>query len=534
MRIRIAFLTALALAGVLLVRGRAADEDRPAGRFDVHQTCARCHDETQRGSAMRDAAGRNVAPVDLWRSSAMANASRDPLWLAVVAIETAATPSRSAEIEALCMRCHAPMAPLPRRLGDLEAHERAGDLARDGVSCTVCHGITAQGLGTEASFGGAWVLDGKERLYGPHRNPFARPMRVHSGFQPTAAGHVLEPALCGTCHTLFTRALDEAGEETGDVLAEQTPYLEWRNSHYSTETELPWPEAATCQDCHMPTTDLDGAEIQTRIAHNPGGRDFPPTRARTPFGRHTLVGGNALLPRLLRGGGSAPPEAFDATQRRVSEQLRSAAELELVHLAAGREGVEVDVRISNRTGHRLPTAHPTRRVWLALEILDADGRVAFTSGAVDAEGRLVGADGAPLPSELAGGPLPRHVEHVENAGTVAMYDARMEDAEGRATWLLTRGVRFAKDDRLLPAGWREDGPHAALTRPVGTEHDADFAAGGDVVRYRLALGKLAGHPFTVRARLLHQTVGARWAAELGLDVPLPVSEIARLEVRVGP
>lgn len=531
------FLVILVLFGVLAV-GRAEDG---ASRFTTHETCALCHDETRRGTAMRDAEDRNVAPVDLWRSSMMANAARDPLWQAVVALEAAATPSRASDIEGVCLRCHAPMGRTGTRLADLVRGGESEALAEDGVSCTVCHQVRPEGLGTPASFSGHFRIGGDAEIYGPHVAPFANPMRRHSGYTPVSSDHVLEPALCGTCHTLYTDALAPDGEATGAMLPEQTPYLEWLNSAYASGAD-----AATCQDCHLPTVDLDGTPIRTRIAHNPGGRDFPPTSRRAPFGRHVLVGANALTPKLLRGGRTAPPDAFDETLERVGEQLRSAARIEVADIRRTEGRLRVDVLIENLAGHRLPTAHPTRRVWLALEVLDAEGRVLFASGACDEQGRIVGADGAPLPIERAGGPLAPHRDRIAGAGEVALYEARMADSEGEATWLLTRGAVYAKDDRLLPQGWRAAGPWPDETRPKGTAGDADFRAGSDVVHYDLPLDLPLDQSFVLRARLLHQVVGARWIAEwlaTGLApaerlralldaADLRPSEIARATLRV--
>lgn len=48
---------------------------------------------------------------------------------------------------------------------------------------------------------------------------------------------------------------------------------------------------------------------------------------------------------------------------------------------------------------------------------------------------------------------------------------------------------MGKDNRLLPAGWQEDGPHAETTKPVGTEGDPDFLPGSDSVQFRVPITK---------------------------------------------
>ena len=465
MRQMLVGLAALGCGWLLLVVA-GADEPGPDGELHVFAPspvdafrpstlCARCHSEGPRATAMRDANGADISPVGLWQSSMMANASRDPVWRAAVAVEAAATPARRAAIETACLRCHAPMAAPGQSLAGLILEAGGDELAADGASCTVCHRIRPEGLGKEDSFSGGWRIDEGILAFGPHAEPFARPMRMQTGLLATESKHVLEPALCATCHTLTTPALAPDGSGTGGHLPEQTPYLEWRNSIYSTEREDPSAEARTCQDCHLPTRDDEGRVLHTRIARNPGGRDFPRTDERSPFGRHVLVGGNALVPRLLGAHRAlldvpAPRAAFDRTVEAAEGQLRAAATLDLVALSCRDDVLHVDVAVQNATGHRFPTAHPTRRAWIALRVLDGQGDVLFQSGGWDAEGRIVDATGEPLPAEVAGGPTHVHRDEVTASTEVALYEAQMVDAGGQPTWLLMRGERFGKDDRLLP------------------------------------------------------------------------------------
>src|SRR5690606_23826287 len=50
------------------------------------------------------------------------------------------------------------------------------------------------------------------------------------------------------------------------------------------------------------------------------------------------------------------------------------------------------IRIDSLAGHKLPTAYPSRRVWLHVTVRDAAGAIAFESGAVQADGSIAGAD----------------------------------------------------------------------------------------------------------------------------------------------
>ncbi len=482
---------------------------------------------------MRDAAQRAIGPHDLWQGTLMANSARDPLWRAFVSAEIAATPSRKAEIEAKCLGCHAPMAAqvglddhgTGSLLHVLDCDSELGELARDGVSCTICHGMSPRGLGTEASFSGGFRLDDARRIFGPHADPFAMPMRHQTGFTPTLGPHVLQSSLCGTCHTLETEAFAPDGQRLERTLLEQAPYLEWRNSDYRDEGGDRGPLAHSCASCHLPTTGQDGEVLRTRIARNPGGRNFPPTRPRSPYGRHLFVGGNTLVLGMLRDHRDeldvrAPASAIQATLDATRDQLRQRTAriaIETVQLEAGKLAFEVVVE--NLAGHKLPTGHPTRRAWLQVRVRGEQDELLFASGLTDNAGRIVGSSGQPLPSELAGGPIEPHRDVVRSGEEVALYRAVMADTLGQPTHTLLRGVTWLVDDRLLPKGWNREHPEADRTAPVGTEEDGNFVPGGDRVRFEIALGDRRG-PLTIEASLLYQPLGARWAAEL-LRWPTP-------------
>lgn len=492
------------------------------------EDCALCHSNAATASAMRDGAGRDVSPHGLWRATMMANSARDPLWRAVMSVEVDATPSRRDEIEATCMRCHAPMASAigldDHGTGSvthlLDCDSSLGRLARDGVSCTICHGMSPDGLGSEATFSGAFRLDPERRMYGPHATPFTRPMRMHVGMTPTHGEHVTSAELCASCHTLETRALAPDGRELDAVLVEQAPYLEWQNSTFG-ERDV------ACQSCHVPTSDVDGRRIETRIARNPGGRDFPPVAPRRPYGRHAFVGGNTLVLSMLRDHADeldvdAPAEAFDAIIAATREQLRErTARVSVERFERVGDELALDVRVDNFTGHKFPTAHPTRRAWLRVVARGPDGEPLFVSGGHDDRGRIVDADGEPLPSERRGGPIEAHHDVIRSSRQAATFESKMAGADGAPTHLLLRGTRYLKDDRLLPRGWRADHAEARRTAPVGVDDDEDFVAGSDTVHYAFAAPTgLSIDDVRVEVTLLYQPLGARWADELlAVDTP---------------
>jgi len=486
--------------------------------------CADCHSNTDESSGMRTPGGEPAAPYDLWRGTMMANSARDPLWRAMVSAEIARRPAARAEIEASCMTCHAPAATADRRqhggelsLADLES-ERLGEVARDGVTCTVCHGISARKLGTPESFTGGWEIDHSQRAFGPHDVPFPLPMRPFTGWTPTQSSHILESSLCGSCHTLYTETLDPTGHPTGTVFLEQSPYLEWRHSLFSTERE--GSPGVSCQGCHLPTRDESGQEMLTRIARTPMGSDFSRLAPRSPYGRHILVGGNTLIPELLAEHGEefgveAPPAAFLEVARRARAQLSEKTAALSMGLLSREEGtLQLGLEIASFAGHKIPTGHPTRRMWVGVRVLDGEGRVLHESGAFDRMGRILGPGGAPLPSESAGGPVVPWSPVIRSEADAPIFEMVMADEDGSPTWSLLSAAAMAKDTRILPPGWDVKGARRAGLHPVGVSVDEAFEGGRVLLSTQIPLGSAARAELRVEATLHYQTLGARFQAEL--------------------
>lgn len=516
------------LDALLLPPGREVN----TGRVATAHTCDSCHANADAATAMRDEDGRAIAPHDLWRGTMMANAARDPFWHAMVEAEVLATPAAAAAIEAKCTRCHAPLLAAELELTNAGAANMAmlresdsdhAGLGLDGVSCTLCHQIEDQGLGQVESFTGGWAVAGEGRIYGPHAAPFEMPMLHHVQMRPTEGQQILESATCATCHTLTTHALEHDGTPTGASLAEQTPYLEWRNSAFSTETN-PGPAAASCQDCHVPTRSIDGEPISTRIARRPMGDDFPPIGNRERYGRHVFVGGNTTMLAILRDNAQtlrpdAPAAAFDATIAATRAQLEQAtATLALAGITREGDALRIAVTLDSLVGHKLPTGFPSRRVFLQVEVRDANQTVVFRSGGFDARGRLLDAAGQVLAHESAGGPVMPHFDEISSADQVQIWEAVMADGAGQPTYRLLRGASHYKDNRLLPAGWDPMLANAEIA-PVGVGDDGDFDSAGDSLTYVVTAPAAAG-PYRIDVRAYYQSVSPRFVAELfALDGP---------------
>ena len=443
-----------------------------AQHFEHSRVCSLCHSKIAAGA-------ENVAPYALWRGSMKANSARDPYWRAKVREETSVNASAAVWIEDKCLRCHAPAQQYPYRTA--KAGMRLSDLnelGEDGVTCTLCHQIKPDDLGKPASFTAGFRIGEDDRIFGPHASPFAMPMLHHTGYRPTQSAHVLDSALCGSCHTVITPTLDRNGKVIGEFV-EQAPYLEWLASDFAREGQ-------TCQTCHMPQL-----ETASYIAHMPPGGPFPPTRPRQPFGRHIFAGANVRGAEMLSELLPESAAGFTAASARSTDMLSHSLELR-AKTSWARPGVlEIAVEVENLSGHKLPTAYPSRRLWLHVTALDGAGRTVFESGGWDrATGELLTRSDQP------------HYPRITSPDQVMVYEAEHADTTGRQTTSLLRAARYGKDNRILPRGFKSGDTRIA---PVGTAPDPDFVPGRDRVVYEIA--STSGRvPKTVVVEALYQTI----------------------------
>jgi hypothetical protein len=461
------------------------------GYFQTSEACAQCHGAKSGDPAMRDAAGRDVSPVSLYRASMMAHAVRDPFYLAAFSHELAARPAAREAIEAACTRCHSPAADVHLRATskhvgfDMLTRETTPEahLARDGVGCVLCHQILPGA--------GELTVSGTS-IFGLYPDPLVGPMQFFVSYTPTYGAHMGESELCARCPTVITRALDAAGAAVGPPFYEQATFLEWQSSSYAGVT--------TCQDCHLPTTDEDDVPIRTVVARPPNVTLSP----RSPYGRHLFAGANAYLLGLLAdngawSGSATPADELRAQAGRSEAALAGAVELAITRATRDGGALVVDVRVENLAGHKLPTGYPSRRLFLHLVVEDPSGAVVFESGAVDGYGRLVDGRGGLLDVP---GEVHAHRDAITRDDEVQIYEAVAGDATGAVAAQLLDATTWLKDNRLLPKGFSPPGPVAAIISPVGTRGDASFGS-RDTVTYRVPAP--AG-PARVEVELLHQSL----------------------------
>ena len=473
--------------------------------FQSSDRCMACH------NGLVSRSGDDVSVGTEWRSTMMANSARDPYWQAGVRREVMDHPGHAAAIQDECSKCHMPMARTQAHAngqqGQVFAHLPIGAqqtvgalLATDGVSCTVCHQISARNLGQRQSFVGGFEIDralalGVRPVFGPFQvdRGRARVMSSASGFRPVPGNHLQGSELCATCHTLITHSLGPGGEVLGDF-PEQVPYLEWLHSSY--------PKTHGCPTCHMPR--VEGPVAISSVM---------PT-ARPHLMRHAFRGGNAFMMRLLNRhagalGVQALPVELTAAAARTVEHLRDASaklEVRCAPVQAGR--LQVEVLVANRAGHKLPTAYPSRRAWLHVIVFDAQGSAVFESGRPMMNGAIAGND-----NDLDPDRFEPHHQRIERPDQVQVYEAILAGPTGAVTTGLLTATEYAKDNRLLPQGFDK----ARASKEIGVYGralgDQDFAAGSDSVFYSLSVGAARG-PFRVVAELWYQPIGLRWAQNL--------------------
>jgi hypothetical protein len=498
----IAVSTACAVASLQEVSAQSAHAVDDA-LFQTSDRCIACH------SNLHTADGADVSIGYAWRASMMANSARDPYWHAAVRREVIDHPTAQAAIEDKCSTCHMPM----HRFTEAQRGGRGlvfaniaaliaipNALASDGVSCTVCHQIEPGNFGEPASYDGGFQIDApaaqaQRTIYGPHAVDAGRQriMQSATGVVPGEATHLRASEMCATCHTLFTQAFDETGNVAGE-LAEQVPYLEWAHSAFR--------ETNSCQSCHMP--ELAQETPITSVLGEP----------RPQFSEHVFLGGNTFMLGLLnkhRGelGVQALPQEFETLIRRTREHLATSTGRISIE-SARMTGLDlvVDLAVTNLAGHKLPTAYPSRRVWLHVKVTDSAGRVVFESGAPRADGSITGND-----NDADATRYEPHYDVIESADQVQIYEPILVDARGRVTTGLLSGVRYVKDNRILPRGFDKRSAGEEIAVQGGAADDGNFVDGSDRVEFRIPLSA-GGGTATFEARLLYQAIGFRWAENL--------------------
>lgn len=481
-------------------------------------------------------------PFPTWAGSMMANAMRDPLFWAALDVANHDVPG----VGDYCLRCHTPRGWYGGRVvkrgssqpdndvtmgasGCLLAggydHTDGVDNDFGGLPCEFCHRIVSQGpQGQPAMIGNAniWLDDescdgagGQVCRHGPYDYPVEGPSPPHVWVHDTFQS---DSAVCGSCHDVSSpetgsgplRTLILAnGTDTGHAFPIERTYSEWLNSSYADTGN---PQAATCQSCHMPSSQDPMATACSLFG-------FPNRTGNLPV--HAFAGGNSWIPGVVSGefsdtsdvpgafGGIGREESFLQTAQWAREMLASAASIEAsveaytapTGTAAG--SLEAEVKITNLSGHKLPSGYSEgRRMWLNLEVRDANGALVYQSAAYDEASAVLTEDPEAMVFEVLQG------IHDPVSG-----DCQTVDDQGRPMFHFVLGNCIAKDNRIPPLGFSPAtpaDPNGYDLRPVGASYPETSPGSGVLVNYALAdysvsLPAGSALPVTVFARLYYQT-----------------------------
>jgi hypothetical protein len=365
---RVPVLTALAAAGLAFTLPLAdfTTVDLPGTQPGIVQTfespslCQSCH---QTGPG-----GHPVTITADWKGSPMAHSARDPIFYAAVAVANKYVNG----VGEFCVRCHSPTGWLEGRGSPPTGQGLTGnDL--NGVQCDFCHRAKDPLLPDSTvsppvpGYGNGMFVVQTPRT--PKRGPFVDALAMGHAVQGDS--FYRRSDFCGVCHNVSNplqaaNATTQSPHEYGPI---ERTYSEWSLSWYAEQGE-----AGTCQSCHMPPAAGYGCILMAS-----------PLRPDVP--RHDLTGGNAFLPDILADfwPGAVDTSLLAAGKTRAMETLRRAAAVDAYAYRLA-DTVRARIRVTNLTGHKLPTGYPEgRRMWLSVTGRNAGGDTLFQSGAYNQE-----------------------------------------------------------------------------------------------------------------------------------------------------
>lgn len=511
--------------------------------------------------------GLHVSPYGEWRWTPMGLAGRDPVFYAQLESELAILEKTySAEkaeligtnLQKTCLGCHGVMGKRQHDIdqavhvadsvlehateedafaiadvyrselnphGEEFADSKYGALARDGVSCAVCHRMQPRPQPEEdtrtylehfldTSITGNFFLGKPGEIYGPYKDDELAPYAMeHSiGFKPKHSEFIKSSQMCGTCHTVNLPIVDweMAEEETHNdlMLAEQNPnfrdfhhhveqatYLEWLNSEFENEIQVGNEKGQSCQDCHMSrglvdeATGIEIENLQTRIAaiqdqtypdaENLASHEEINVRFRNEYSRHNFRGLNVFMLEMfnqfddvlgvrkhdyMTGSKSDIPHAINDFLRQAKNDT---ATISVDSAWASDGSLVADVMIENHAGHRFPSGVGFRRAFIEFLLIDdskPEGQqVVWSSGMTNAVGVIVDAEGKPLATEFfENDKYQPHHEVIRSSDEVQIYETLLHTVGGEFTTSFVHGCTTIKDNRFLPRGWKKEGPGGGL------------------------------------------------------------------------
>ena len=434
-----------------------------------NQDCQSCHGDYDTGA--------HIEPWTTWSGSMMGQAGRDPLFWAALDVANNDLP----DVGEWCLRCHAPKAWLEGRTqapaGSADGCGLVGkidewDADFDGLDCSTCHRMFDNPTpppGQPSTFlgnGDIWIDDGEcggvPCRWGPYDYPADGTPPPHNW---AFSSYHESSDMCGSCHNVTSPALTliDGGVDTGVPFPIERTYNEWFSSDFG-------PAGAsfeTCQNCHMPDATEDPAYASSFALNNQTG-DMP---------IHQFAGGNAWIPDVLRGEYPNLDIDDNLAQTRdwaVGMLQNHSAVVEVTSPATFFPGQDlaVSVRVTNLTGHKLPTGYPEgRRMWLNVEARDGLGTLIWESGAYDPLTGVLTKDAQAKVYEVKQG--------IWNRNGTGECDT--ENLGGDALFHFVLNNCIALDNRIPPLGF--SGAGDIEIAPVGHVYPETFPGSGILVNY---------------------------------------------------
>lgn len=497
--------------------------------LQVSDQCASCHS----ANAEEERAFR---PYSSWSGSMMANATRDPLFWAALDIAN----KDAAGSGDFCLRCHTPRGWLEGRVvkpgfnplpGTPEQgangcllngqYDSPDDLNSDfgGLSCHFCHRMMPTGPLGEPGYtenANIWVddaaCDPENGQFEPcRRGPYDYTDGAGEPPHPWAySDYHVQSEMCGTCHNVTSpdtgsgalKTLKLAdGTDTGIPFPIERTFAEWQRSDYPAMADK------QCQNCHMPQSEDPDASACS----------FGGNRAGN-LAVHEFVGGNTWIPAIIKGeygaaldfSGPERAASYDQTIQWARDLLATAATVEATVQSytppGGSAGsMAVQVKVTNNSGHKLPSGYGEgRRMWLNLQVRDANGGLVYESAAYDGATGVLTQDPQARVYEVLQG--------IHDHNGTGSCD--VEDANGKPMFHFVLNDCVAKDNRIPPLGFEpatvgdpngyEIGPVPAGIYPETTP-GSGILVNYDTVDYTLPVPVGTVGPLTANARLYYQT-----------------------------
>lgn len=506
--------------------------------------CINCHDATYANSAEanmlinkdnstdkdnnKDKIKINVSPYGEWRVSPMGLAGRDPIFFSQLQSETNNLPEAKKCIENTCLHCHGVMGQRQQAIDTGPSDEcknlfavappegvpfgkpfekstvtrwqdalpnnhdaQYGALARDGISCMVCHQINETGLGTEAGYTGNFVTNEPGTVVGPYASAevIQKPMQNALDITPEFGQQIKDSDMCGSCHNILLPTYNNDGTphfhqapdgQKVNATYEQTTHLEWVNSDFSKKDDF-----QSCQDCHMPTQFRVGDthnELKGMKIANIESNEFAPTTHRLPdgditltardtFARHSLHGLNVFINEMFQQfpmilglrqmdymvNSNVQPALITGRDSMIEMAEDQTAKVDITQVKVSDQQLNIDVEVENLTGHFLPSGVGFRRVFLETIVYDKNNQAMWASGRTNDLGVILnGLTSEPLITEQGGKGKQSYQPHhqvITQTDQVQIYQEIIQDSAGDNTTSFLRRVTDKKDNRIRGKGF---------------------------------------------------------------------------------